>query len=248
MKKLLLPIIFFIFCQGVYAYDFDDWDDVDNAEEAFSNDVFVDSEDVLGTVFMEEEFLDGDLLKISVKAKNMMTPVLGIAFHINFEKEKLLFLKYEPGDFLERGGDPFYLVKNLPDEIIFGETLRRDDKFPLGEGTIMNLYFQILEWDKFNFTFENGIISTLDTVRQDIDKISWQNLLLDKKDNIRLAGSFENDAALMNSLQLNSNNSNFSMRNILPIFLILIIILLLFIMFFIKKKGNKRHIQSVNFK
>ena len=66
----------------------------------------------MGEIALESEFLDGDLLKISAVAGDMMQPVLGIAFNLNFDGENLDFLKYEPGEFLERGGDPFYLVKD----------------------------------------------------------------------------------------------------------------------------------------
>ena len=64
---------------------------------------------------MQGEFLDGDILKISVWAENISSPTLGIAFHLKYEGDNLGFLKYLPGEFLEKGGDPFYLVKN--DEI-----------------------------------------------------------------------------------------------------------------------------------
>lgn len=127
-----------------------------------------------GHVFTETEFLDGNILKLSINASEMVSPVLGIAFHLLYS-EKLVFLKYDPGNFLERGGDPFYLVKNddYSKKIIFGETLRREDSFPVGDGTVADFYFQILEKGDFNFAFESGTISTMDSTRQDIDLINW---------------------------------------------------------------------------
>lgn len=137
-------------------------------------------------------FLDHDIVKISINASNMQTPVLGLAFHLNYDKELLTFLRYDPGDFLEKGGDPFYLVSNsagsansassTASELIFGETLRRDDSFPIGDGEIASFYFQELDrsQEKYSFEFENGVVSTLDTVRQDIDNIQFENLILDK--------------------------------------------------------------------
>jgi hypothetical protein len=112
----------------------------------------------------------------------MSTPVLGLAFHLNYDGDKIKFLKYEPGDFLEEGGDPFYLVQNdaKKNEIIFGETLRRDDKFPTGGGKVADFYFQISKRGTMNFNFKQSAVSTLDTVRQDIDKIVWNDLSLDK--------------------------------------------------------------------
>jgi len=135
-----------------------------------------------GKVDMQPESLDHDILKISVMSIDMTTPVLGLAFHLNYDADKIKFLKYEPGDFLEQGGDPFYLVQNdeKKKQIIFGETLRRDDKFPKGGGKIADIYFQIKKRDAMEFKFSNGVVSTLDTVRQDIDKIVWNDLSLDK--------------------------------------------------------------------
>lgn len=137
----------------------------------------------MGEMVLEGEFLDGDLLKISIVAGDMIQPVLGIAFNLNFENEFLDFLKYEPGDFLERGGDPFYLVKNEESRVIFGETLRRADSFPVGKGVVAEFYFQILKESDFNFSFYNGVVSTLDVVRQDIDKILWVDLAVSREDN-----------------------------------------------------------------
>lgn len=138
--------------------------------------------DSKGIIDMQAEPLDHDILKISVMSIDMSTPVLGMAFHLNYDGEKIKFLKYEPGDFLEQGGDPFYLVQNeaKKNEIIFGETLRRDDKFPTGRGKIADFYFQIVKREPLNFNFKQGAVSTLDTVRQDIDKIVWNDLSLDK--------------------------------------------------------------------
>jgi len=135
-----------------------------------------------GTVYISGEFLDGDILRVSVLSRDFSVPTLGIAFHLEYESSKISFLKYEPGEFLELGGDPFYLVKNdeVKSEIIFGETLRRDDTFPIGEGKIVDFYFQIQSGDVYDFKFNNGVISTLDTVRQDVDKVIFENALLDK--------------------------------------------------------------------
>lgn len=141
-----------------------------------------ETESANGSMYMQGTKLDGDLFQLSILSKDLTNPTLGIAFHLLYEKDRLAFLRYEPGDFLEKGGDPFYLVKNdiSGDKIVFGETLRRNDNFPMGSGLIATIYFQILDEDQFNFEFKNGIISTLDTVRQDIDKIAWENFSFDK--------------------------------------------------------------------
>ena len=194
MKKILLLIISLL-VTNIYphfslAADFDLADDETDEDliDIFGNsgdefDIFESDEEAAnGSVYMIGNPLDGDLFQLSILSKDLTTPTLGIAFHLIYEKDRLAFLRYEPGDFLEKGGDHFYLVKNdvSGDKIIFGETLRRNDTFPVGSGLIANLYFQILDGDKFNFEFKNGVVSTLDTVRQDIDKIVWEKFSFDK--------------------------------------------------------------------
>ena len=131
------------------------------------------AEDSNGKVYMQGEFLDGDILKISVWAENISSPTLGIAFHLKYEGDNLGFLKYLPGEFLEKGGDPFYLVKNdeIKSRVIFGETLRRDTSFPVGSGKITDFYFQIINEEQFSFKFDNAVVSTLETIRQDLDNV-----------------------------------------------------------------------------
>lgn len=133
-----------------------------------------------GKISLSGNFLDHDILQADVMASGLTAPVLGIAFHLKFDNEKLAFLRYEPGDFLERGGDPFYLVQALDGEIIFGETLRRDNKFPVGEGAVVRVYFQRIddEGPEYALDFGNGVVSTLDTVRQDLTDIKFENAVL----------------------------------------------------------------------
>lgn len=127
-------------------------------------------------VYLNGEFINGDLLKVSAVIQNIKDNVLGTAFRLKYD-EKLDFLRYEPGDFLEAGGDPFYLVKNEENvqEIVFGQTLRREDDYPIGSGKLVDFYFQIKEEGEFNFYFEKGVVSTWDTVRQDLSEIEWKS-------------------------------------------------------------------------
>lgn len=201
-----------------------------------------------GIINMTGEFLDGDILKISVSAQDMMTPILGFAFHFTYEKEKVAFLKYEPGEFLENGGDPFYLVQNKENsgEIIFGETLRRDDDFPQGNGIIADFYFQILDNSDdlvYAFTFSNGVVSTLDTVRQDLSDIEWKNLDLKRSDVSETiypsVPSGESNSFLISLFHLGTSP-------IFPIFLIVAaLVTAAGLISFIQKK---RHRAFVNFK
>lgn len=178
---LALAAMSLIYLNVAFGAAIEGWSEEITGDENVAE-MSVEGVDTKGIIDMQAEPLDHDILKISVMSIDMSTPVLGLAFHLNYDGDKIKFLKYEPGDFLEEGGDPFYLVQNdaKKNEIIFGETLRRDDKFPTGGGKVADFYFQISKREAMNFNFKQGAVSTLDTVRQDIDKIAWNDLSLDK--------------------------------------------------------------------
>lgn len=168
--------------------NFDSYDDL-TLDENLDSENIVDAknseiidESYVGKVSLSGEMQDGDILKISATANDFQSPVVGVAFHLLYENNKLAFLKYEPGEFLEKGGDPFYLVNDIKEngEIVFGETLRKDDSFPVGGNVIAIFYFQITDDEIFNFNFKNGIVSSMDEVRQDLDKINWEDFSFDK--------------------------------------------------------------------
>ncbi len=209
---------------------------------------FVDYE-IMGKMLLDAEFLDGDILKISGIAQDIKAPVLGLAFHLKYDENKLAFLRYDPGDFLERGGDPFYLVTRdlTGGRLIFGETLRRDDSFPVGGGVVSDFYFQILGGEEFAFNFENGVISTLDTVRQDIDKVVWEDLYIDKNGGILSTNVSGEDYSVIDSMRLESSNFNVSRKAMLIVSICLSVGVLLALVFMIKMRGKKRHTTSVNF-
>ncbi len=143
-----------------------------------------------GLVSLDGEFLNHDIVRVTARIEGLQTPVLGMAFHLKYEAEALTFLRYDPGSFLEAGGDPFYLVMASKDsvgaesgELIFGETLRRNDDFPIGDGVVAEFYFQELapsDEAVYEFVFENGVVSTLDTVRQDLAGIEFVDLVLNE--------------------------------------------------------------------
>lgn len=177
---LVLTAASLTYLETAFGESIDDWGEMDASET--SSEVATTGALASGSIDMQAQPLDHDILKISVMSIDMSTPVLGVAFHLNYEGGKIKFLKYEPGDFLEQGGDPFYLVQNdeKKNQIIFGETLRRNNKFPTGSGKVADFYFQIVKKGPLNFNLKQGAVSTLDTVRQDIDKIVWNDLSLDK--------------------------------------------------------------------
>lgn len=239
--------------------DFEGWEnatsEAENSSSSLDGNFFNES---AGRIHLEPEFLDGDLLKLAVTAEGIVSPIIGTAFHLNYDPDNIAFLRYDPGEFLEKGGDPFYLVKDdqKNHKIIFGETLRRDDRFPIGEGKVVEFYFQILNWDKFAFKFEKGVVSTLDSVRQDIDTITFEDLFLDKNSDKRLDGEFETGSengdsgadGAFGGARLGTNSFNLG-GNYMILFLVVAAIgSVLFLGFLIKKQEKKRQAQSVNFK
>jgi hypothetical protein len=172
-KKFLFPILVLItiILSGIIYI-----------QSAMANSSNKTEEDYFGEMVMSAEFLEEELMKITIIAEDMKFPVLGIAFHLKYEKDKLMFLKYLPGEFLEKGGNPFYMVKDLRDQskIIFGETLKHNDKFPVGSGEVTEIYFQILSGNEWELQFDRGVVSGANTVRQDIDKILWKDLWVSK--------------------------------------------------------------------
>lgn len=245
---LLLTLAALSYLKVAYGYEFEDvldqnegWfenvenDSVDDGDGWFVDGNAVDENEkifdgeIMGTVVMSHKFLDGDILKISVHARDMVMPILGLAFHLNYGGEKIKFLKYEPGEFLEIGGDPFYLVQNdeQKNKIIFGETLRRNDDFPVGGGLVADFYFQIFKKNAMDFEFANGVVSTLDVVRQDIDEIVWENLNLDKNGR-KIVKEIENDfgdRGLNDGIEVNTEANGLELpENFIMILMAMIIV------------------------
>jgi len=200
------------------------------------------AEDSNGKVYIQGEFLDGDILKISVWAENISSPTLGIAFHLKYEGDNLGFLKYLPGEFLEKGGDPFYLVKNdeIKNKVIFGETLRRDDSFPVGSGKITDFYFQIINEEQFSFKFDNSVLSTLETIRQDLDNVLFEDFFINREDGNSI---LVDQSSVLDNLKPKNTNIKIYYK------LIFLSFLLLFLAIKIIKNyiWKKRHRTSVNF-
>lgn len=185
-----------------------------------------------GLVHLEGEFLDGDLLRVSAMISDVEEKVLGTAFHLEYD-EKLDFLRYGPGDFLEAGGDPFYLVKNEENvqEIVFGQTLRREDEYPNGGGKLADFYFQIRQEGEFKFSFEQGVVSTFDTVRQDLSKIEWKSLELARPQEEKMVFNSTDQAA-------NVLETDFPVES--AIWWVLGFLILVVAFFLMKKDGKKR--------
>lgn len=104
-----------------------------------------------------------NIVKIAIRSQNMTEEILGIAFDFKFNPNAAQFLKYEKGDFFERGGNPFYLIKTAQDKnsVINGISLKRGDKLQKGTGVIIYLHFLKLNSSKQTFSFTNTVVSTL---------------------------------------------------------------------------------------
>lgn len=219
LKIVTLIAVFLIYSAPSYA--FFDWTDEDaiSAEQEFEG-------NYAGKVSMNYEFLDEDILKISVQADDMIVPVLGVAFHLQYQTLNLQFLKYEPGDFLERGGDPFYLVQDdsAYSRVVFGETLKRSDSFPTGSGKVVDIYFQVLSGNEFEFSFVNAVVSNLDTVRQDIDRIEWVDLKIEKEEIDRVASGGNVDLNLSSVLDSEATLAAISLVGLFSVTLMIVLI------------------------
>jgi hypothetical protein len=194
---------------------------------------------------MQSEFLDGDILKISVNGNDILFPILGASFHLKYPSEDLSFLKYEPGEFFERGGDPFYLVKNNENsgEIIFGETLRRDDEYPIGSGLISDFYFQIINDVEFDFSFDSGVLSGVDSVRQDLNQIAWESMTTSRNG----VDSANSPFSLSKSLLDSTTSFDYSTAITVLLFIFALCVAVYMIVF-LRNQEKKRHESYVNFK
>jgi len=247
----LLSILAFTHTNLAYAQDQNWWEVDASSTTSTGTSEVEDGSSYKGMVSLEGEFLDGDILKISVFADEMVVPVLGLAFHLSYDVEALSFLKYTPGDFLEKGGDPFYMVKNneKSGEIVFGETLRRDDNFPLEGGEIADIYFQTNKEQAYSFSFENGVVSTLDVVRQDIDKIMWKDATISRDGSVSTSTTNQNGNKYDKNGESQGGQSSGILKFIIPIVIVLTGFgagLTLYLIW--KKYGKNLHPPSVKFK
>ena len=110
----------------------------------------------------------------------------------------------------------------------------------------MDFYFQILERGKFSFLFSNGVVSTLDEIRQDLDEIKWADLLLDENGQPIQAITGQTDFS--DSVKLNSGKFSLPANPGVMLLIAGAILSAGFLVFLIKKQEKKRPLQSVNFK
>lgn len=187
-----------------------------------------------GAVFIEGDFINQDIFKLSVHTRDVKNTVIGVAFDLRFEQGKVLFLKYEPGDFLEVGGDPIYLVKSdlVNGRIVFGETLTREDKFPSGDGKVADFYFQVKDGVDYeevqgnlSFRFERGTVSTFNEIRQDLDQIVWKDLSTKKLEvTSKVAGEIDKEVEVENLVASESGSEDYLVGIVIGMLIFLILL------------------------
>lgn len=128
-----------------------------------------------------EKFTDDGNLKIAIKTDGLQENAIGLAFELYYDSLSLEYLSYNPGNFLEQGGEPIYLVSEGFSEqgskIVAGITLKRtDNQISLG-GDIIFLNFRILNKTESTLNFEHTVISQINEngKRKDLENINWIN-------------------------------------------------------------------------
>ncbi len=240
MKKILVALLIAVLSfHSTLASDF--WFEDEDLENESGEKLNPPS----GKAYLIGEQVDKDLLTVEIYAGGLTVPVIGTNFSLLYETEKLSFLKYEPGEFFERGGDPFYMVQNNLDNeyVLFGTTLKRDDKFPQGDGLVGKLYFEVIGGSDFLFQFENGIFATVDTVRQDLQSIQWNDLYFDSAQSKIVSSQHDNTQPTILAIQDQSEEKTGFVFGVVISFLSLLVLFIVLFIFL-----QKRRKQSVNYK
>lgn len=114
---------------------------------------------------------------ISVEGNALLDPFFGLAFHLQYDPSQYEFDHYDLGDFFEPDDDPFAFVDDSREfpEIIAGLSLKRGKTINKSEGTFLKLYFnkKVYEPDFSGFKLEQGVFSSFDERRKDIESVEF---------------------------------------------------------------------------
>lgn len=135
-----------------------------------------------------------NLIEVQIFGKDILSPILGLAFDLNFDNQLLAYAKYQPGSFLETGGQPIYLISQATDQsgrLIVGLSLKRGDSLPKGSGQFMSIFFKILKSGQSSMQFSNVSLASLDIQKKNLDNVSWLggNLQFQANDKINLSAN-----------------------------------------------------------
>ena len=194
----------------------------------------------MGKVTIDGLKIDDKILEVAINADNISSPVIGTAFYLNIP-DNLTFLSYLEGNFLERGGDPIYLVKEKDGKIIFGASLKKGDNYPLNSGTIVKFRFEINKGEIFNFHFQNSQVSLVDTIAQEMDKVEFVNSVIDLTNQNQEIGEISKYKGAGTS-----DKSTFKFMRYWYVSLILPV--MIYLIYMLKKPSMKSHGRYVNFK
>jgi len=117
---------------------------------------------------------------VKINGFELEQPFFGIAFHLHYDEKLFEFDHYTLGDYFESDDTPLTMVskyKNKP-KIIAGISLKRGNLIHKKEGDFLNLYFRKKseEPDIFGFVFEEGIFSTFDKERRDVENVEFGSI------------------------------------------------------------------------
>ncbi|MCK4815349.1 hypothetical protein KA005_06230 [bacterium] len=123
-------------------------------------------------IFHEE---DDQYHILRIQGFELEHPFFGLAFHLHFDSNLYEFDHYTLGDYFESGDTPLIMVSKYKDEskIIAGVSLKRGDLIHRRNGTFLNLYFHKKQdqTDPLSFKFEDGIYSTFNETRMDVENV-----------------------------------------------------------------------------
>lgn len=103
---------------------------------------------------------------------NVDQPILGAAFHLNYDPEYLQYLGYQEGDFFEQ--TPIHLVKAEEGTIYVGVSLHKNQLLQAGKGTLLKITFKPLQDGKTQLAFTDTTLSTLENQQRVDLPAEWQ--------------------------------------------------------------------------
>ncbi len=114
---------------------------------------------------------------VRIEGFNLEHPFFGLAFHLNYDEKLFEFDHFTLGDYFTTENDPLTLVSKDQNEskIVTGLSLKRGQLIDKSEGTFLKLYFKKKIYDPsiYGFVFEQGVFSTFDKERMDIENVEF---------------------------------------------------------------------------
>lgn len=124
--------------------------------------------------------IEENLIKIDILIKNSTPELFGIAFHLKIKGTAQWKLKkYEYGEIFKGSKEnPFMLIserKTPAQEIIFGISSKKGNTLNIHDGHIASFYIDYPKKETIELEFTNGIVSTFEKERINMEKVIWKN-------------------------------------------------------------------------